>query len=453
MALFTRRQFASTLGAAAVAAASAGADHALAEGAGAGGLRSLTILHTNDLHARLMPMRDGTGGFAYLASALKRERKNAEHSLYLDAGDLVQGTPVSSLFEGVPIYEVMNLLRPDAVALGNHEFDYGWHRVYDYLSRAEYPLFCANVVNEQNLLFTPPPYIVREINGVRTAIIALMTERLGELTYAYNLGPWRVLPLADTLRRYIRRAREQDGARLMIALTHIFPAEEAMLLKEVPEVHLIVSGHDHGGMRQILRDGNRMVVRTRPFSAELGRVDLRFDLDAEQVTEIDWKRIAVNHTDFGPDPEVESEVAKWESKVSAVVDREIGESRTAYNRVEMRDLIERAVKETMGTDFVFVNRGAVRAGIPVGKLHAREIWDALPFGNRIVVGRILGGQLPQSILRGVAVDAMKAYSVATLDYVAANQREIETEGLEFPETGPYIREMMIEWVEKRRVVE
>lgn len=450
MALLSRRRFASSLGAAAITAAWPGllcADYQPS------GVRNLTILHTNDLHARLSPMRDGTGGFAYLASALARERQRSEHSLYLDAGDLVQGTPVSSLFEGVPIYEVMNLLRPDAVALGNHEFDYGWRRVYDYLSRAQYPLFCANVVNEQNVLFTPPPYVVREINGVRVAIIGLMTERLAELTYGYNLGPWKVLPLADTLRRYITRAREQDGARLIIALTHIFPAEEAMLLREVPEVHLIVSGHDHGGMREILRDGNRMVVRTRPFSTELGRVDLRFDVEAERITEIEWTRIPVNTKDFEPDPVVAREVAEWESKVSAMVDREIGESRTAYTRFEMRDLIERAVKETMETDFVFVNRGAVRAGLPVGKLHAREIWDALPFGNRIVMGRILGNRLPQSILRGATVDPNKSYTVATLDYVAANQREIETEGLEFPEPGPYIREMMIEWVEKRRIVE
>jgi len=429
------------------------APHGIASQADSADVRTLTLLHTNDLHARLSPMRDGNGGFAYLATALRKERQQNKHTLYLDAGDVVQGTPVSSLFEGVPIYEVFNLLRPDAVALGNHEFDYGWHRVYDYLSRVNYPLFCANIVNEQNLPFTPPPYLIREVNGVRIAIIGLMTERLPELTYAYNLGPWRVLPVAETLRRYIRKAREQDGAQLMVALTHIFPAEEAALLQDVPEVHLIVSGHDHGGMKQILRDGNRMVVRTKPFGAELGRVNLRFDVKADKVVSLDWTRIPVNTTDFTPDPVVQAEVTKWESKVSTVVDREIGESKRAYTRFEMRDLIELAVKEMLGVDFVFINRGAVRAGLHVGKLHARDIWDALPFGNRLVMGPILGGQVPASVARGASLEAMKLYRVATLDYVAANQREMEAEGLVFPEAGPYVRELMIEWVEKRRVVE
>ncbi len=418
-----------------------------------GSVRSLTILHTNDIHARLVPSREGQGGLAYLASALNRERALAEHSMYLDAGDFVQGSAVSSLYEGVPIYEVMNLLRPDAVAMGNHEFDYGWQRVYDYLTYAQYPLFCANLVNEHGLLFTPPPYLIRDLNGVRIAIIALMTPRLPELTYAYNLGPWRVLPLADSLRKYIRIARERDGAQMFIALTHIFPAEEAALLREVPEAHLIVSGHDHGGMKEILRDGNRMVVRTRPFTTELGRINLQFDTTSQTITNIDWQRIPVNTTTFQPDPIVDKEVQMWEAKVSGIVGREIGESKIACNRFEMREIVERAVQESLGTDFVFVNRGAVRAGLSVGKIHAREIWDALPFGNRLVMGRIPGGRLPQSILRGIPVDAEKLYTVATLDYVAANQREIETEGLEFPETGPYIRELVIEWVEKRRVVD
>jgi hypothetical protein len=89
----------------------------------------------------------------------------------------------------------------------------------------------------------------------------------------------------------------------------------------------------------------------------------------------------------------------------------------------------------------------------VGKLHAREIWDALPFGNRIVIGKIPGSRLPESIKRGASVSPDRIYTVATIDYVAANQREIEAEGLEFPEPGPYLRELVIEWVEKRKVVE
>ncbi|MCL4782357.1 MAG: bifunctional metallophosphatase/5'-nucleotidase [Bryobacterales bacterium] len=415
-------------------------------------IRGITILHTNDIHARISPTREGLGGFAHLATALNRERAKAEASLYLDAGDLVQGTPVSSLYEGVPVFELMNGLRPDAVCLGNHEFDYGWRRIYDYLKVSRFPLFCANLADDRGTLLTPPPYIVRDVNGIRVAIIGLIMESLAKLTYDYNLGPWRALPLVETAKKYIGQAKA-DGAQLIVGLAHIFPKEEEMLLASLPEMHLIVAGHDHGGMKTLLRDGNRMVVRTRPNGAELGKVNLRFDVAANRVVELDWERIPINAAEIEADPTVAKAVAQWESKVSAVVDREIGESRTAYTRFQMKDVVERAMTESLGVDFAFVNRGAVRAGLVVGKIRARDIWDALPFGNRVVLGKIPGNRIPEAIRKTTPVEATRIYTVATIDYVAENQREIGTEGLEFPEPGPFLREMVIEWVSKRRIVE
>src|SRR5262245_34672365 len=88
-------------------------------------IHDITIFHFNDLHARLTPDND-RGGFAHLATLLKQERGAVRNSLTLYGGDLVQGTPVSTLFKGVPIFEIANGLKIDVACLGNHEFDYGW---------------------------------------------------------------------------------------------------------------------------------------------------------------------------------------------------------------------------------------------------------------------------------------------------------------------------------------
>ena len=159
-----------------------------------------------------------------------------------------------------------------------------------------------------------------------------------------------------------------------------------MLLASLPEMHLIVAGHDHGGMKTLLRDGNRMVVRTRPNGAELGKVNLRFDVAANRVVELDWERIPINAAEIEADPTVAKAVAQWESKGSAGVDREIGGSRTAYTRFQMKDVVERAMTESLGVDFAFVNRGAVRAGLVVGKIRARDIGMRC-LGNRVVSER------------------------------------------------------------------
>src|SRR5580704_16356899 len=99
-------------------------------------VRSLTILHTNDLHAHLLPNDQGLGGFAQLATALNREREHCSPCLYLNAGDLVQGTPVSTIFHGVPVYQIANLLGIDASTLGNHDFDYGSSAIPEFIGIA-----------------------------------------------------------------------------------------------------------------------------------------------------------------------------------------------------------------------------------------------------------------------------------------------------------------------------
>jgi 2',3'-cyclic-nucleotide 2'-phosphodiesterase (5'-nucleotidase family) len=122
---------------------------------GTGEIRSLTILHTNDIHARLAPLDNGLGGFSYLAAVIRNERANCTDCILLNAGDLVQGTPVSTIFKGLPVYELAKLLGFDAATLGNHEFDYGWQRASQFVSQAGFPIVSANIVDAEGNGITP----------------------------------------------------------------------------------------------------------------------------------------------------------------------------------------------------------------------------------------------------------------------------------------------------------
>src|SRR3982750_2982992 len=120
-----------------------------------GEVRTLTILHTNDLHARLMPLENKHGGFAYLASIIRRERANCNDCILLNAGDIAQGSPVSTIFHGLPVFELANLLGIDAGTLGNHDFDYGWLQTRKFVQVANYPIVTSNVVGAKGELLTP----------------------------------------------------------------------------------------------------------------------------------------------------------------------------------------------------------------------------------------------------------------------------------------------------------
>jgi 2',3'-cyclic-nucleotide 2'-phosphodiesterase (5'-nucleotidase family) len=411
-------------------------------------LRSLTILHTNDLHARFLPDADQQGGFAYLATAIQQEKAKAEATLLLNGGDFVQGTPVSTIFQGVPVFEVVNHLGYDVNTLGNHEFDYGWRKILEFLSVAKFPTVSANVTDEQGNLLTKQPYVIREVNGIRLAIIGALTADLPKLTFKDFRGPWTALPVAETVRKYARQVR--DKVDLVVVLSHIFDYEEDQILRDVPEVNVIISGHNHGGQQEVKNVEGRIGVKVRAYGRELGRLDLRVDVPGKRVASYEWKRIPIDARQIPADATVTKLVAEWEAKVAERVDVPVGSSRRRISPPELKPMIEQIMQQAAGADIAYMNRGGIRDALPEGRILARHVWNIMPFDNRLAVGRFLGKQLPEEAAAGRTLDPEKEYRVVTNDFIADQWREF---GLEFPENGPLIRDLIIEWIKQKKVIE
>jgi 5'-nucleotidase/UDP-sugar diphosphatase len=418
------------------------------------GVRSLTILHTNDLHARLLPDEQGRGGFAALAAAIRRERAGCDACLLLNAGDLVQGTPVSTLFHGLPVYEIANLFGFDAATLGNHEFDYGWEQVTRFLQTAHYPVVTANVVDNEGRLLTAQPYVVLKVNGMRVAVIGAVLGDLSQYETPDKLGAWHALPVLATVHKYAEELRSRSD--LIVVLGHLNDAEAAQILREEPAVAVVVSGHNHTGLRTPDEYQGRVNVRVNGYGREVGRLDLRVNVPAHKLASWNWRVIPVDGKGGTPAPDVAALVEQWEGKVSKIVDVPVGEARREIAGPELKRLIERAMADATGADFAFMNQGGVRDKLPKGPLLARHLWNVMPFDNVVLVGRFPGAKLPPTVLAGRTVDPRKEYTLAVTDFTAANQSaasQLQTTGLLFPQTGPMLRDLLIDWVKKQKVLE
>ena len=418
-------------------------------------IKPLTILHSNDLHAHLLPDDRDNGGFARLATEVRMQKAQCQACLYLNAGDLVQGTPVSTLFHGSPIYEIANLLGFDAATLGNHEFDYGWRRTQEFMRIARFPIVSANIVDADGKTMTRP-YVIQTVGGIRVGIIgAILGDLVGTVITQESAGPWRILPVVETVRKYAQEIR--DRTDLIVVLAHIHDETEVdAILHQVPEVSVVVAGHSHVGYPAMMNVDGRVAVLVRAYGDQLGRLDLKVDVAAKKVLSAEWTKIPIN-SKIPPAPDVAAVVAKWESKVSKLVDIPIGEStaRLDVRNPELRKMIERAMAEETGADIAWVNGGNIRDALPKGQVLIRHVWNILPFDNYIVMGKFKGSDLPRAITDRYPVDPDREYTVATTDFTATNQSasdQLNSAELRFPRTGPLQRDAVIEWIKKKKVV-
>ena len=418
-------------------------------------IRSLTILHTNDLHAQLMPNAEGLGGFAYLAAEVRHQRQGCTSCIFLNAGDLVQGSPVSTLYHGDPVYELANLLGFDAATLGNHEFDYGWKAIQGFAHITHFPLLSDNVENADGHFLSGKGYVIKNVAGVRVAIIGLvMSDLAGNYSTIQQVGPWQVKPIFETIHR--TAVELQGRADLIVALGHLNLKEAAAILAEAPEVSIAIIGHAHDGFPEMQQNGHRYAVQLKAYGVELGRLDLQFDLSKHEIVSAAWKRIPIDSRKISPAPDVAKEVAKWEAKVSRIVDVPIGEAKHPFTKEQLRPLIERAMAEATGADFAFITTGDIRATLPQGKLLARQIWNMLPFEDHVLTGRFKGSRLPPAITARYPVEPDREYKVAVTEFLAANQAspsQLSTTGLKFPVTGPSERDAMLSFVKKNKVID
>jgi len=418
-------------------------------------VRPLTILHSNDLHAHLLPDDKGMGGFAYLATAVREERAHSAASLYLNAGDLVQGTPVSTLFKGLPIYEIANRLGFDVSTLGNHEFDYGWQRIQDFVKAAKFPIVSANVVDDSGAFLAGKPYVIKTVGGIRVAVIGLLLgDLVGNLATHDKVGPWHVLHVVETARKYAAELR--DKSDLIVVLGHIHDAEADQILQQVPGVSVAIVGHAHKEYAKLHNFDGHVGALVTSYGVELGRLDLQVDMTAHKLKSAEWKIIPVDSKKLTPDPQIAADIAEWEGKVSKIVDVPIGEAKRRFEKRDLQILIERAMAEETGSDLAWVNLGNVRDVIPAGTILARTIWNILPFDNAVVIGKFKGSQLPPKVRQSHTIDPDREYTLATTDFTAANQAssdQLGVSGLDFPKTAAQQRDMVIDWIKKKKILD
>lgn len=255
--------------------------------------KTLTILHTNDIHSRIEAISPETadsrsadkGGLLRVAAYVEQVRKETPHVLVFDCGDFSQGTPYYNMFKGEVEIQLMNTIGYDAGTIGNHEFDFGLDNMARLFDMANFPVVCANYEVKGTVLEElVHPYIIIEKYDLKIGVMGLGTKLSG-MVQANNYEGVVFLDPYQTANKVAAELKKK-GCDIVICLSHLGfmatakdPVCDIELVKNTRNIDIILGGHSHTFIEEPLSyknlDGKDVYITQMGKSGIfVGRVDI-----------------------------------------------------------------------------------------------------------------------------------------------------------------------------------
>ena len=225
--------------------------------AAAGGNKQLLILHTNDTHSCIMPLKAtladtvkaGRGGYLRRLEMVKSEREKNPDLLLFDSGDFSQGSPYYTMFKGDVEVELMNMMHYDAATIGNHEFDFGLENMARLFRMAKFPIVCANYdftgTCVEGLV---KPYVVIKRNGMKIGVFGLAPEMKGLVSDKNCVGVKFLDPVAKA-QEMADILKNKQKCDLVVCISHLgwgtSGVNDQVMMSKTRNIDIVLGGHSH----------------------------------------------------------------------------------------------------------------------------------------------------------------------------------------------------------------
>ncbi|MGW5327309.1 bifunctional metallophosphatase/5'-nucleotidase [Streptomyces sp. NPDC004014] len=419
---------------------------------------SLTVMGTTDLHGHVFnwdyfknaEYSDKAGnaqGLARISTLVEgiRKERGRSNTLLLDAGDTIQGTPLTYYYAKVdpitakggpvhPMAQAMNAIGYDAAALGNHEFNYGIETLRKFEDQLDFPLLGANAVDAKTLKPAFPPYFIKKFHvpgapPVKVAVLGLTNPGIAIWDKAYVQGKLAFPGLEEQAAKWVPRLRAL-GADVVVVSAHSgtsgnssygdqLPYVEdaaANVARQVPGIDAILVGHAHleiPELKVVNEKSGRTVVLSEPlcYAERLSVFDIelvfgkgRWEVESVSASLRDSKTVA-------DDPRITRLLKDEHDKVVAYVNQVVGRATEKLTTVEARykdapiiDLITKVQEDVVkaalaGTEYASLpviaqaSPFSRTSEIPAGDVTIRDLSSLYVYDNTLVAKLMTGAQV------------------------------------------------------------
>lgn len=377
----------------------------------------VNILQINDVY-EIGPVEGGKrGGLARVATIRKRLLAENPNTFTVLAGDFVSPSALGTAkvdgktLAGQQMVAVLNAMGLDLATFGNHEFDLKEDQLLARLQESRFAWTSANVTQASG---GPFPKVSRH------EVLNIQGFRIGIVGVTLNSNPQPFVSYADPIDSFRKELEALRGqADVVMGLTHLDFPEDQALAEAIPEVDLILGGHEHENVRAyrgtdftpILKaDANARTVYIHRLTWDTARKSLAVD-----------SRLVIVSDDIPEDPDVAKVVSDWENKgfagfrqqgfepaeqVAVTTVALDGREASVRNKAtELTDLLARAFQaEAQGSELAVYNGGSIRIDdvLPAGPVTQYDVIRVLPFGGKVLTADIKGSLLAKALAQGLA---------------------------------------------------
>ncbi|ALG89572.1 MULTISPECIES: bifunctional metallophosphatase/5'-nucleotidase [Actibacterium] len=395
---------------------------------------SLTILHTNDFHARFEPISkydsgcsaednaEGKcfGGSARLVTALEEAKKRTNNFILVDGGDQFQGTLFYTYYKGKVAAEMMNKMGYDAMTVGNHEFDDGPEVLRGFVDSVDFPILMSNadISGEPLLAGTIQKSVIIERGGEKLGLIGLTPQDNDELA-----SPGKNIIFTDPSEAVQGEVDKltDAGVNKIIVLSHSGYGVDKKVAANTSGVDVIVGGHTNtllsntsdsaeGPYPTIV--GDTAIVSAYAYGKFLGELNVTFN-DAGVITKATGEPLIMDAAVTEDEvtkariSELAVPLEEIRQKVVAQAAEAIEGDRSVCRAMEcpMGNLVADAMLarvEGQGIQIALQNGGGLRASIDAGDVTMGEVLTVLPFQNTLATFQTTGQTVIDALENGLS---------------------------------------------------
>lgn len=354
---------------------------------------AVKILYFNDAHEPDMVSTEGglLGGVARMKSVVDSIRQSSPDALLLFGGDLGGGTLAGKLYRGSIMVDFLSEIGVDYANYGQHDFDYGLDNTQALTRRSKFTWISSNTLTtEGSPIDGSVPFVIHRIGSTSIGIIGLV-DKVDTSSPRSGITQRDIMDCAKSAIGHL------SGVDYIIAITQMNSELNEQLLKECPEVDLVLGEETSQYITNAHFVGDKMIIDGCGNMGHLVEVSLRGEQGSQAIS------VHPISTAVKPDERLERRVHAINKEIASRLGVRLGTVPLNHIRTrhQIGEMVAGIFREHYGTDMALVQSGGIRADLTDGDITLRDIYSVLPYENRIIPVRLPGRSIRRLIEKAV----------------------------------------------------